>query len=64
MYDSHHEDENQTTFICSKYGQRMPEASAACKDPKLYCKFRTSCLIHFMEKQRRAPAAVSACSKS
>jgi hypothetical protein len=46
--------ENEITYTCSKYGLRMPPSSAACKDPKLFCKFRPSCLIHFLDKQHRA----------
>ncbi len=46
--------ENEITYTCSKYGLRMHPSTASCKDPKLYCKFRSSCLIHFLEKERRA----------
>jgi hypothetical protein len=24
-----------------------------CRDPEIYCKFRTSCPIHFMEKENK-----------
>jgi hypothetical protein len=49
--------ETEVTYTCSKYGLRLAPALASCKDPKLYCKYRTSCLIHFLEKQRRAPGS-------
>jgi hypothetical protein len=29
------------------------DACLKCKDPELYCKFRPSCMIHFLEKERR-----------
>lgn len=35
-------------LICEKYKERMPEGNIRCRHPKEYCKYRTSCLVHFM----------------
>jgi hypothetical protein len=40
----------QTPYQCMKHGISMCEACLHCRDPQLYCKFRTACPIHFMEK--------------
>ncbi len=37
---------------CMKHQVKMSPAFAKCKDPELYCKFRSACLIHFMERER------------
>ncbi len=47
-----HEAERQT-YPCRKHGVEMCAACMHCKDPDLYCKFRSACLIHFMDKERR-----------
>lgn len=36
-------------LICEKYKESMPAEKAVCKRPKEYCKFRTSCIIHFRD---------------
>ena len=33
-----------------KYNRYQDSRDPRCADPELYCKYRTSCLIHFMEK--------------
>ncbi len=38
---------------CAKYNRDQDGDNPRCSDPDLYCKHRTSCLIHFMEKSRR-----------
>ncbi len=40
----------QATYYCQKHGKGMCDECAHCGDPKLYCKFRESCLINFLEK--------------
>jgi phosphoribosyl-AMP cyclohydrolase len=35
-------------LVCEKYNQKMAAEKAVCRHPKEYCKFRTSCMIHFM----------------
>ncbi len=38
------------TFYCSKYAAYLCTDCVTCQDPKGYCKFRTSCAIHEIEK--------------
>ncbi|MDJ0809164.1 MAG: hypothetical protein QNJ48_05395 [Desulfobacterales bacterium] len=35
---------------CAKYNRYQDSRNPHCSDPALYCKYRTACLIHFMEK--------------
>ncbi len=44
---------DRQTYPCRKYGIEVCSACLRCKDPDLYCKFRSACLIHFMEKEQR-----------
>jgi len=36
---------------CIKYKEKMDSAGAYCRHPDDYCKYRTSCIIHFTEKE-------------
>jgi uncharacterized 2Fe-2S/4Fe-4S cluster protein (DUF4445 family) len=45
--------ERETSFLCSKYNIYMCEECLKCRDPEIYCKFRTSCPIWFMEKRQK-----------
>jgi hypothetical protein len=38
-------------IVCEKYKEEMAQEEAACRHPKEYCKFRSSCLIHFMSRE-------------
>lgn len=40
--------------ICEKYKEEMDSGQAVCKHPTEYCKFRSSCLIHFIEKENKS----------
>ena len=42
----------QAAYRCQKYKIDMCAACLKCRDPHLYCKFRPSCVIHFLEKER------------
>ena len=37
---------------CAKFKDTMPADEAKCRHPADYCKFRSSCIIHFMEKEK------------
>ncbi len=39
-------------LVCEKYNEKMESEDACCKHTGDYCKFRTSCIIHFMESDR------------
>jgi hypothetical protein len=45
--------ERETSFRCLKHGIAMCEECLQCRDPELYCKFRTACAIHFMTKRQK-----------
>ena len=45
-----HED-RETSYVCMKHNIYMCEECLQCRDPELYCKYRSSCPIHFMNKK-------------
>lgn len=49
---ANHPDE-EGRYYCSKYGRHLCECCAVCADPKLYCKFRSQCIIWELEKYDR-----------
>jgi hypothetical protein len=51
MTNSPKNDTDQAGLECMKHHVTMDAAFPQCRDPELYCKFRTSCIIHFMEKE-------------
>ncbi len=44
------ENGNKQPLPCMKFNRYQDSQDPRCADPELYCKHRTSCLIHFMEK--------------
>jgi len=36
-------------LFCEKYKETMDAENATCRHPSEYCKFRTACIIHFMD---------------
>ena len=48
-------DNNATSmgYRCEKHQVDVSEENPTCKDPELYCKFRPSCIIHFLERERK-----------
>ncbi|QTA84660.1 Uncharacterized protein dnm_006590 [Desulfonema magnum] len=47
-----HED-RETNFLCMKHEVYMCQECLRCRDPEIYCKFRSSCPIWFMHKQKK-----------
>ena len=41
----------ETSFYCQKYEQYKCDDCMKCSDPDLYCKFRSACLIWYLEKE-------------
>lgn len=39
-------------LVCEKYRENMKAEEAFCHHPKEYCKFRTSCVIQFVAKEK------------
>ena len=44
--------ENETCYRCMKHELTMCEACLFCRDPKIYCKFRPSCPIWFITREK------------
>ncbi|MFZ0131919.1 MAG: hypothetical protein WAK95_05205 [Desulfobacterales bacterium] len=42
--------EKETSFMCLKHEVYLCDECLACRDPKIYCKHRSACLIWFMQK--------------
>ncbi len=40
-------------LICDKYKETMESEDAECRHPDDYCQTRTSCMISYMEKERK-----------
>ena len=45
--------DRETSYICEKYNIYMCEQCMHCRDPEIYCKFRTACPIHFITKRKK-----------
>lgn len=45
--------EIETRFLCMKHNIYLCEECLHCQDPELYCKFRASCPIWFMDKRQQ-----------
>jgi hypothetical protein len=43
--------DRETGYECMKHHIFMCEDCMNCRDPELYCKFRTSCTIWFLTKK-------------
>ncbi len=41
----------ETSYLCLKHNVSLCEECIRCSDPKLYCKFRSSCIIWFITKK-------------
>jgi uncharacterized 2Fe-2S/4Fe-4S cluster protein (DUF4445 family) len=45
--------DRETSYICMKHQLYLCEDCLKCRDPKIFCKFRSSCPIWFMEKRQK-----------
>ncbi len=43
--------DRETSYLCMKHQIYLCEECLACRDPDIYCKFRSSCPIHFISKK-------------
>lgn len=50
--------ERPSGYYCQKYGYYLCEECLRCHDREMYCKYRTSCIINFQEKENRQPVDV------
>ena len=44
--------DRETNYHCSKHGIYLCEECLRCLDPELYCKFRSSCPLWFLHKEK------------
>ena len=42
--------DRETEIICSKHSIYLCEECLVCRDPEIYCKFRSSCQIWFISQ--------------
>lgn len=42
---------------CVKYRERIDSEQAECRHPGDYCKFRSSCIIHFLGSEKKNEGA-------
>ena len=52
MEKCHNHPDRQPSYVCSKYTTYMCEVCFKCRDPEIYCKFRTACPIWFVDKRK------------
>jgi hypothetical protein len=45
--------EKESHYQCMKHGVFLCDECLKCRDPHIYCKFRSSCPIWFMEKRQK-----------
>jgi len=43
----------ETAYYCAKQQHYLCGECLKCSDPDLYCKYRPSCVIHFLEKEKK-----------
>ncbi len=48
---------NKMQLQCEKYKESMEAEEAECRHPDDYCQTRTSCMIQFLEKERKREEA-------
>lgn len=51
--DNETDGQDHRRYLCMKYNRYLEGDSIACQDADLYCKHRSSCLIHYLDKRRR-----------
>jgi hypothetical protein len=44
--------DRETPYTCMKHNISMCRECMHCRDPEIYCKFRSSCVIHFLTKKK------------
>jgi hypothetical protein len=45
--------EKEPRYQCLKHNTWLCDECPSCRDPKIYCKHRSACLIWFNEKRHR-----------
>jgi len=48
--------DRETSYMCSKHGVYLCEECMECRDPDIYCKFRSACPIWYEYKEAKREA--------
>lgn len=40
-------------LMCEKYKEKVDSEQARCSHPGEFCRFRTACMIHFIEQETK-----------
>jgi dTDP-4-dehydrorhamnose 3,5-epimerase-like enzyme len=48
--------DTETSYMCSKHGTYQCEECLECRDPDIYCKFRSACPIWYEHKRKARKA--------
>ena len=48
--------EIDTSYLCMKHGMYLCEDCLTCRDPDIYCKFRSACPIWYEHKRKARKA--------
>ena len=43
----------ESSYFCQKQKYYLCLECLQCADPDFYCKYRSSCVIHFLEKEKK-----------
>ncbi len=46
--------DKETSYLCMKHQIFLCENCLSCRDPKLFCKFRSACPVWFMDKRQKS----------
>jgi len=49
---AHHPD-RESPYTCLKHGVSLCEECLDCRDPRIYCKYRTACPIWFLTRRKK-----------
>lgn len=55
--------DRETSYMCSKHGVYLCEECMTCRDPDIYCKFRSACPIWYEYKEKKRAARRAAALK-
>ena len=55
--------DRETSYMCSKHGIYLCEECLECRDPEIYCKFRSACPIWYEHKRKARKARQEAALK-
>lgn len=56
--------DRETPYLCQKHNIYLCEECMQCRDPDIYCKFRSACPIRYLEKENANPGSPGAGNKT